>query len=69
MSKEGSSQKDQPVMESCRARWIIQGKIIGCMNMPVRGCTYALPFGDEYFCLHPLSSDIVYKTHDIDEKS
>ncbi|HAO20957.1 MAG TPA: hypothetical protein DCQ37_11115 [Desulfobacteraceae bacterium] len=62
MNEDNRSQKSLCGKESCRAKWVIEGKISECTNMPIRGCRYAFPFGDEHFCLHPMREDIVRKT-------
>lgn len=63
MSDEDISQKH---IINCRAKEVASGNISECLEIPEKGCPHALPFGGGYFCLHPLRTEIVRKTCEIE---
>jgi hypothetical protein len=51
-----------PDLAICRARRAGFGDYVVCLvPLPVE-CEYALPFGYEYFCLHPEHEEIIART-------
>jgi hypothetical protein len=59
---EPKPRRKLPDAAICRAKPAGFGNYVNCLvELPVE-CKYSLPFGYEYFCLHPERMDIVAQT-------
>lgn len=55
-------EKRCPDLSACQASLLGAGELVLCQSGHRIACDYALPFGIQYFCIHPESLDIAHRS-------